>query len=441
MQMSHEISPARILVVDDRPDNLMVMDALLESLGQPVLRARTGAEALKMLLAHDFAVILLDVQLPDFSGFEVAEMIKRREKSRHIPIIFITAISTDFDNIKLGYSTGAVDYISKPFNPDILKSKVSVFIDLYLKGEQIKQQAEQLRVSALRDAQRRQKAKEHALERRYHLELSAAYEREKRIADVLQRSLLLAPPEGAFPGISIATLYEAASDEANVGGDFFDAFRISPDKVALIIGDVTGKGLQAAARTAEVKYSLRAFLGEGADPKEALTRINPALTNQWKHEGGYAGAFVCVCILICDLAAGKVQCCCAGTEAPAIVKPDGAFEIIESEGMPLGIELGGPYELKECPIEPGDIIVMVTDGITEARSGKQFFGFERVLDTVRSRSRTGSVHDIAAALLKGAKDFAGDRLTDDACVVTAQFEGLPGQTRSTPKPEPSAVAN
>jgi signal transduction histidine kinase len=140
-----------LLLVDDRPENLLALEAILEPLGQSMLRANSGPEALKQVLADDFAVILLDVQMPGMNGFEVAEIIKSREKSRTIPIIFLSAISKEDAYVFKGYSMGAVDYVFKPFNPDILRSKVAVFVDLYLKQAEIQRQADLLRESQKRE--------------------------------------------------------------------------------------------------------------------------------------------------------------------------------------------------------------------------------------------------------------------------------------------------
>ncbi len=146
---------ANILLVDDRPENLLALEALLEPLGANLVRANSGDEALKRILAMDFAVILLDVQMPGLNGFETAKLIKAREKSRYIPIIFLTAISKDEQFVFEGYSVGAVDYMFKPFPPDVLRSKVAVFIDLHKKQEQIKEQEQRLRESERRELELR----------------------------------------------------------------------------------------------------------------------------------------------------------------------------------------------------------------------------------------------------------------------------------------------
>src|SRR5688572_19421700 len=142
---------AKILLVDDRPENLLALEAVLEPLDQELVRANDGPEALRFLLKSEFAVILMDVQMPGMNGFELARVIKSREKTKYVPIIFLTAISKEEDFVFEGYSVGAVDYMSKPFNPDVLRSKVAVFVDLHVKNKQLEQQLMQLRESERRE--------------------------------------------------------------------------------------------------------------------------------------------------------------------------------------------------------------------------------------------------------------------------------------------------
>ncbi|GAA3658856.1 two-component system response regulator [Streptomyces fenghuangensis] len=140
------VQKAKILLVDDRPENLLALEAILSALDQTLVRASSGEEALKALLTDDFAVILLDVQMPGMDGFETAAHIKRRERTRDIPIIFLTAINHGPHHTFRGYAAGAVDYISKPFDPWVLRAKVSVFVDLYMKNVQLREQAALLRL-------------------------------------------------------------------------------------------------------------------------------------------------------------------------------------------------------------------------------------------------------------------------------------------------------
>ncbi|PSB00966.1 response regulator [Merismopedia glauca] len=133
-----------VLLVDDHPQNLVALEVVLQSLGQNLVKAQSGAAALKYLLHHDVAVILLDVQMPGIDGFETARLIRQRERSQHTPIIFLTAFAEGDDLRAQGYTLGAVDYLYKPIDPTILTSKVSVFIDLFKKNLEVQQQAAQL---------------------------------------------------------------------------------------------------------------------------------------------------------------------------------------------------------------------------------------------------------------------------------------------------------
>lgn len=148
---------AKILLVDDRPENLRALEAVLEPLGHDLLPARSGEEALGRLLREEVALILLDIMMPGLDGFETVELIKQRERTREIPIIFLTAINQAIEHHLRGYALGAVDYITKPFDAHILRSKVSVFLDLHEKREQLRAQAGELR-TRLEERDRAQRA-------------------------------------------------------------------------------------------------------------------------------------------------------------------------------------------------------------------------------------------------------------------------------------------
>lgn len=152
---TEELPQASILIVDDVAANLVSLEAVLTPLGHRIVRASSGEEALKRILTDDFAVVLLDVQMPGLDGFETAALIKTHPRLRATPIIFITAISRDAAHVFRGYEHGAVDYLLKPFEPDILRSKVRVLVDLHLRGERIKAQARLLRERDLELAERR----------------------------------------------------------------------------------------------------------------------------------------------------------------------------------------------------------------------------------------------------------------------------------------------
>jgi PAS domain S-box-containing protein len=146
--------PINILIVDDRAENVRAIQAILDDPAYTLMTAGSGSEALRKVLKHDFALILLDVFMGGMDGYEVAALIKGRRKSRHIPIIFLTAMAKDIDHIFKAYSIGAVDYIQKPLEPHIVKAKVAVFAELYKNKQWIKRQAEVIRQKELLEVKR-----------------------------------------------------------------------------------------------------------------------------------------------------------------------------------------------------------------------------------------------------------------------------------------------
>ncbi|NTU79328.1 MAG: response regulator [Chloroflexales bacterium] len=198
--MTRSDTDIQILLVDDRPENLLALEAILSPLGHTLVRAGSGREALKALLDHDFAVILLDVQLPGMDGYETAALIRSRERSQSTPILFLTAVNTSQHHVFRGYEVGAVDYLLKPIEPAILLSKVSVFVDLYRKALQIRQQAAQLARTIReleREIEQRQLTEDalqeaqSELERRVRVrtaDLSAANEALRREIEVRERA-------------------------------------------------------------------------------------------------------------------------------------------------------------------------------------------------------------------------------------------------------------
>jgi PAS domain S-box-containing protein len=195
---------ASILLVDDHPPNLMALEAALEPLGQRLVKARSGAEALRLLVDEDFAVILLDVQMPEMDGYQTARLIKAQERTRHIPLLFLTAIHRDEQQALRGYAQGAVDYLLKPFDPDVLRAKVATFVDLYRRGEQLR----------AREARLRQQ------ERELLVRQSEAHAR--ALLDAMPQAVWAARPDGtqAWCNPAWAALMERAGAPA---GSFLDA--------------------------------------------------------------------------------------------------------------------------------------------------------------------------------------------------------------------------
>src|SRR5471032_1426856 len=150
-----ETSQTSILIVDDLPEKHLAYEAVLEGLGPTIISVRSGAEALKQILQHDFAVILLDVNMPEMDGFETARLIRQRKRSASTPIIFLTAFADEVRTAQ-GYATGAVDYLPTPVVPGILRAKVRVFVDLFEMRRKMAEQAEErAKQIAVEEANRR----------------------------------------------------------------------------------------------------------------------------------------------------------------------------------------------------------------------------------------------------------------------------------------------
>jgi PAS domain S-box-containing protein len=259
------VPEAMILMVDDRVENLVALEAILEPLGHPLVRAHSGEEALRKVLLQDFAVILLDVQMPGMNGFETAHFIKSRERSRHTPIIFLTAISKEEAYVFEGYSAGAVDYMFKPFHPDILRSKVRVFLELYEKEQQLRQQAELLRASELRELELRHRARLVETEARFASIVESARDAIILLSDE-DRITLFNPAAEAIFGVE-------AEDAAGRSIQEFLLLDTGADPLhAGLMGTVEATGLRAGGERIPVELSVSTVEGEGERVRTIILR-------------------------------------------------------------------------------------------------------------------------------------------------------------------------
>jgi serine phosphatase RsbU (regulator of sigma subunit) len=238
------------------------------------------------------------------------------------------------------------------------------------------------------------------------------YERESRIADVLQRTFL-SPGQLVSEGFEIAHVYASAMAEAQVGGDFYDIIDLGSGKMGLVLGDVSGKGLAAAVHTAMAKYSLRAYLQEGHSPASALALLNRTITESTSIE-----TFITLFCAVLDTGTHELIYASAGHE-PAIYAADDSYATLDSTGpaVGLGIELG--YEDKQLVMQSGSVLMLYTDGVSEARRGRTFLGTEGIGEHVKAHRRNTS-EDLAKGLYEAAVEFAGGDMRDDIAILAVR---------------------
>lgn len=266
---------AGILLVDDKPANLVALEAMLEGISPRIVTAGSGREALKQLLEADFAVILLDVKMPDMDGFETAALIRDRERSRNTPIIFLTAADRDAQMAVRGYAVGAVDYLVKPIVPEFVRSKVSVFVELARTNAELVRQAERLRASeaAALELTVTQKALIRDLEHKNHELESFSYAVSHDLRSPLRR----------IDGFARALL-ETGEVSSSTGTRFLSNIRTSIGQMGQLIDDVIylARVTSTELREHDVDLSEVARLAldqmRQAEPeRQVTTRIRPGV--------------------------------------------------------------------------------------------------------------------------------------------------------------------
>jgi PAS domain S-box len=285
-------------------------------------------------------------------------------------------------------------------------------------------------------------------QKRMEKDLAEASARQRRIAETLQRSLLLPPDEDSFPDLRVATFYEAASDEAKVGGDFFDAFPLEDGRVALVVGDVMGKGLVAATRTAEVRFALRAFLSDAPnDVAGAVGRLNRFLcaahpvgliaeTSEEESAGELrpVRGFVCLALVVVDPRTGQAEALSAGAELPLVLRGSGAEPVepvldindVREAGLcaMLGVDPETAFTTAPFAMAPEDTLLLLTDGLSEARppGTVDFFAGEPLAASFRAAATRLPPAEAVGEVVECARRHAGGTLRDDVCLLMARRE-------------------
>ena len=239
----------------------------------------------------------------------------------------------------------------------------------------------------------------------------------RRAEEVMQQADLaprrwaqrLAPSElPAVEGFEVGTVYEPGT--GTMAGDFYDLYRTAPTRFAAIIGDVAGHGIEPSITAFQVKYLLRAFLERYRDPAQAVEELNKVM-----FASGQPDELVSLCVVVFDLEASTLRVCSAG-HPPAWLWHDGEVRPLRSSGPLLTLDPNGTFSSREVALEAGDLLLLYTDGLTEARNGEMLFGEERVAATLRREPGRDPAY-LCKALLEAARDFSGTALGDDVAIL------------------------
>ena len=357
----HGIEPARILIVDDSKVNRMLLSRELEKQGHQFALAENGKDALEMLAADNYDLILLDVEMPELDGYQTLQRVKEDENLRHLPVIMVTAIDDMTSAIRC-IEMGAEDYLPKPFDPVLLRARVGACLEKKRLRDQ-----EQAYLKAL--------------------------EREMEIGHNIQLSFL--PSElPQIEGWELAASLKAARE---VAGDFYDLFE-TEGCICLVIGDVCDKGVGAALFMTLFRSLLRFtvtarnMLG-GFSPAEKLKHAVMLTNNYIANTHGETGMFATVFIGLLNPQSGMLTYINAGHERPLLLS-GGQQYFLKSTGLAIGIMPDWEFGVEEITLHEGDLLFAFTDGVPEVTDAEgHFFGKTRLFDMLNGG------HDSASVLL------------------------------------------
>jgi serine phosphatase RsbU (regulator of sigma subunit) len=379
--------PANILVVDDTTANLQVLAGMLKDRGYKVRPVPSGKLALLAAGRDPPDLILLDINMPEMNGYEVCEHLKADNQLKGIPVIFISALTEQLDKVK-AFAMGGVDYLTKPFQMEELHARVETHLKLH-----------RLQVEL----------EEHSR----HLEL--ARERLKRdleLAREVQRGFLpLRLP--VVPGYEFFAYYESAFE---IGGDYYDFIPLPGQRLAIMLGDVAGKGVAAALLMAKLSADARFCMLTEQDAAAAVTKLNSLMI-----QSGIADRFVTLLAATLDAGSHAVTLVNAGHPSPLLYHraarqvDDGICN--DMAGFPIGVVDGFKYASSQIVLEAGDCVLAFTDGLTEAMDVNnvqlQTKGVQAAV-----QGKAYSLRELGEKVVQAAKQFTvGRSQHDDITVV------------------------
>jgi len=338
-----------ILLVDDKPANLRLLNQMLADRGFIVRAVKSGERALESIRATPPDLILLDIKMPGMDGYEVLHRLKQTPDSSDIPVIFISALD-DIQNKVRGFNMGCVDYITKPFQYEEVIARVETHLTL----------------------QRFQKRLQRANRR---------YENELKLAGSLQANLL--PKDvPALPGFQLSFVLRSARETS---GDFYDIFPLNSGHFGILVADVVDKGAAAALLMAYGRTLLRTLAEEfPEDPDRVLNNVNQRMLSYTD-----ASHFLTVFYGILELEKNELVYSNAGHNPAIHLKAaNGDMTLLKNTGMPLGLFDDQEWQQRKIQLNPGDLVVMYTDGITDAQNQQyELYGMERFKETLQANHK------------------------------------------------------
>lgn len=379
-----------VLAVDDTPENLDVVRGILT----PQYRikvATNGPAALRIVEKQLPDIILLDIMMPGMSGLEVCSKLKENPHSANVPVIFLTAKDQTEDETE-GFKLGAADYILKPVNPPILQARVKTHLAL-------KQSMDSLQKTSAALARAKQ---------RMELELNVG-------RDIQTSMLPTVVPDR--PEITLCASMEAARE---VGGDFYDYYMLNENELCFCVADVSGKGVPAALFMAMSKTLIKSRAADDKTPAKVITRVNAELS-----EDNPECMFVTAFLAVLDLRNGELRFTNAGHNPPLLRRATGEVEaIVDRHGPVVGIMPGEDYGESTLTMAPGDVILVFTDGVTEAMDiDDNLYGDERLLEVMASAPDCNA-QTVVNAVNASVEEFAsGAEQADDITMIAARYNG------------------
>jgi len=383
----------RLLVVDDNEDNRYTLSARLLREGYTdVVTAENGRQALELMQGGAFDLVLLDIMMPEMNGYQVLEAMRADAKLRFVPVIVISA-GDQTDSAIRCIELGAEDFLPKPFNPTLLRARVGAVLEKKRMSDEIARHLERL-------------------------------ERDLQFARAVQLSMVPQDLPASGPDAAVE-VHGALVPARAIGGDLYDYFWLAPERLCLVVADVSDKGVSAALFMARAKTAIRLLAqgasgGDGISPSisRLVERVNDELCRENPHT-----LFVALLICVLDVRTGALEWCNAAHPPPLTVAPDGKVERLAAEStLPLGLESPLTCTVNTARLAPGTSIVLYTDGITESVDAQgQLFGEARLREALAATAALGAREKLAD-LLARVRAFAGEaEPSDDIAALVCRW--------------------